>query len=208
MSADGATHPPLPLLAETADDLTPEFRVILVGQKRCGVRLERLYWRLLGDIAERQGQKRSRFIAEIIEAEGPNATNTASLLRAVVANTLNADRHRLVDLSQPKHFINLLQLAPVPAFAINREKKLLQANSEFIQLLRILGGNLAQSISADVIQLTLDTSTDELFAQLANASSTQCNYNIRLDNKQRRGRTKIVAVPPSPYTILIGYIVS
>lgn len=196
------------LLADADDDLTPEFKVILVGQKRSGVRLERLYWRLLEEIAESQGQKRSRFIASIIETHGAGAANIASVLRAVVVKAQDEERRRLGALNTPGHVISLLQQAPIPAFAINRQKKLLQVNPEFIQLLRILGGNLTENISADVIQLTLDTPTEDLFSALQSSSSVLCNYNIRLDTKQRRGRTKIVAVPPAPYSTLNGYIVS
>lgn len=191
-----------------SDDLTPEFRVVLVAKKRRGVRLEKIYWKLLDDIAKRRGVKRSRLIASIIEQEAENPKNIASILRGFVARTLEDERHASASQNSELFLINLLQQAPLPAFAINRQKKLSQVNVEFMQLLRMMVGNMTEKISADVVQLTLDTPTEELFSRLVDSVSTHCNYVINLDGRQRRGRIKIVAIPPSPHTMLVGYIVS
>lgn len=190
------------------DDLAPEFRVIVAAERRRGIRLERVFWRLLGEIAARRGQKRSRLVASIIENADSQWDNAASVLRCFVAQTLESDRAELTERADPKSVVELLQRAPIPAFAINRQKKLQQVNQEFIQLLRITAGDMSQRISADVVQLTLDTPIDELFVQLASARSVQCNYSIHLDARQRRGRAKVVAVPPSPYSSLVGYVIS
>jgi len=190
------------------DEHTPEFRVILAAGRRRGIRLERLYWRLLGEIAERRGLKRSRLVASVLEASDPATENTASILRCFAVDNIDAERSALVGRTSSNYVIGLLQQAPVPAFAINRQKKLHQVNPEFIQLLRALSGNPAERIHADVVQLTLETPIEELFQQLSDAKSAHTNYTIQLDTRHRRGRTKLVAVPPSPSQILVGYIVS
>lgn len=191
-----------------AADLKPEFRVVLVAQKRRGIRLEKLYWELLDEIAARRGERRSRLIASIIEREEGNPANIASVLRGFVALTLERERKQKEIQSSEKAFVDLLQLAPVPAFAINRQKKLSQVNQEFMQLLRVMVGNMTETISAEVVQLTLDTPTEELFSRLESATSTHCNYVIQLDGRKKRGRIKIVAIPPAPYSILVGFIIS
>lgn len=214
MSADGeadilaeAPFGDLDMVAE-GDELTPEFRVVVAGSRRRGIRLERLYWRLLGELAERRGQKRSRLIASVLEEAGSEAENAASVLRCFAIDAIDAERSSLVGRTSSNYVIGLLQQAPIPAFAINRQKKLHQVNQEFIQLLRITSGNTTQRIHADVVQLTLETPIEELFQQLSEAKSAHTNYMIQLDDKQRRGRTKLVAVPPSPSQVLVGYIVS
>jgi predicted DNA-binding ribbon-helix-helix protein len=189
-------------------DLAPEFRVVVAADRRRGVRLERIFWRLLGEMAERRGQKRSRLIASIIENAQAQSNNTASLLRSFVAQTLDSERAEFAERADPKTVIELLQRAPIPAFAINRQKKLQQVNQEFIQLLRATAGDVKQRISADVVQLTLDTPIDELFLQLATTKAVHCNYSLQLDARQRRGRAKVVAVPPTPSSTLVGYVVS
>jgi predicted DNA-binding ribbon-helix-helix protein len=195
-------------LTEVGDELTPEFRVIVTSRKRRGVRLERLYWRLLGEIAERRGQKRSRLVASLLEEADPTSDNAASVLRCFAIETIDAERASLVDRTNPAYVIGLLQQAPIPAFAINRQKKLHQVNQEFIQYLRAISGDAKQRIHADVVQLTLETPIEELFQQLGDVKSAHTNYSIQLDAKQRRGRAKVVAVPPSPSQVLVGYIVS
>jgi len=191
-----------------SDELTPEFRVVVAGSRRRGIRLERLYWRLLGEIAERRSVKRSRLIASVLEDADPASDNAASVLRCFAIEAIDEERSALVGRTTSSYVIGLLQQAPIPAFAINRQKKLHQVNQEFIQLLRATSGNSQQRIHADVVQLTLETPIEELFLQLGDARSAHTNYLIQLDTRQRRGRAKLVAVPPAPSQVLVGYIVS
>lgn len=204
MSAE-PDDPELPVEAG-GDERVPEFRVVTVGTRRRGIRLERLYWRILGEIAERRGMRRSRLIASVLESEDLGNDNAASILRCFALDTIDGERSTLVGRTSSSYVIGLLQQAPIPAFAINRQKKLHQVNQEFIQLLRGISGDNTQRIHADVVQLTLETPLDELFQHLSEAKSAHTNYLLQLDDKQRRGRTKLVAVPPSPAHVLVGYI--
>ena len=199
------THADLEPIVE-GDEHTPEFRVVVASHRRRGIRLERLYWRLLGEIAERRGVKRSRLIASVLEEADPAFDNAASILRCFAIDTIDAERSALAARTSTNYVIGLLQQAPIPAFAINRQKKLHQVNQEFIQLLRAVSGNPNERIHADVVQLTLETPIEELFQQLSEAKSAHTNYNIQLDTKNRRGRVKLVAVPPTPSQVLVGYI--
>lgn len=212
MNADNGQFPGASGEAACGDgangELIPEFRVVVAGGRRRGVRLERLYWQLLREIAERRGQKRSRLVARVIEDAGPLAENAASVLRGFVAETLKRERDTLAARAGEASLVSLLQQAPVPAFAINRQKKLQQINADFIQLLRVMSGNLSEKMSADLMQLTLDKPIDELFGLLGESGVTHCGYAIQLDDRRRRGRARIVAVPPAPFQIFVGYVVS
>lgn len=204
MSVDGDD----PERMDDGDERAPEFRVVTVGKRRRGIRLERLYWRILGEIAERRGVKRSRLIASVLENGDSGIDNAASILRCFAMDAVDGERSTLVGRTSSSYVIGMLQQAPMPAFAINRQKKLHQVNQEFIQLLRGISGDNTQRIHADVVQLTLETPLDELFLRLSDAKSAHTNYLIQLDSKQRRGRTKLVAVPPSPAQVLVGYILA
>lgn len=189
--------------------LTPEFRVINTGNRRRGVRLERLFWQVLADIAQSRGIRRSQLVGEILDEAGPGAENTASVLRVYAARELDQERRSLAARGEPGFVVNLLQAAPVPAFAINRQRRLQQVNPEFVHLLRVVSGNMAQKISADVVHMSLDIPLDQIFLQLTEAApSLQCGYTLTIDNKQRRGRAKVLAVPPAPSSVLVGYIIS
>ena len=138
------------LSAEGAE-LTPEFRVIVAGNRRRGIRLERLYWRLLGELADRRGMKRSRLIASVLEDTDSGSDNAASVLRCFAIDAIDSERSTLAARTNSNYVISLLQQAPIPAFAINRQKKLHQVNQEFIQLLRAISGDATQRIHADVV---------------------------------------------------------
>ena len=174
-------------LEAVGDELTPEFRVIVTGGRRRGI-------------------KRSRLVASVLEDADPASDNAASVLRCFAIDTIDGERSNLVGRTSTNYVIGLLQQAPIPAFAINRQKKLHQVNQEFIQLLRAISGNPTERIHADVVQLTLETPIEELFQQLSEAKSAHTNYTIQLDTKSRRGRVKLVAVPPTPSQVLVGYV--
>ena len=192
----------------SAEDLVPEFRAVTIAGTRKGFRLEKLYWRLLDELAHREGMRRSVLIASILDQAEASATNGASAIRSYVTRSIESDRDRASnELSQPK-IVRLLQQAPMPAFAINRERRLQMVNSEFTQLVRVTIGNMTEHVPTDTTQLKLDTRIEELFAQAETKGWTACNYHITVGDRSRRGRTKLVAAPPYPSTILVGYVVS
>ena len=186
--------------------IEPQFRVVTTGTRRRGVRLERVFWKLLDDIAERRGLKRSRLIGDVLEEAGENSESVASILRCFAASTIDLERSALVGRLNSSHTIALMQQAPVPAFSINRQKKLQQVNAEFMQLLRPVGEVTGVRPTADFVHLALDTPIDELFAAASAAPSTQCNYTLQVDDRRRRGRAKIVLVPTEKPDTLVGYV--
>lgn len=192
-----------------ADWIVPQFRVVTTGDRRRGVRLERVFWKLLDDIAARRGLKRSSLIAEVLENAAEGTESVASTLRCYAATTIDIERNTLLARINPQQMIALMQQAPVPAFAINRQKKLQQVNAEFMQLLRPTlnaGGPGAARNVADFVHLSLDTPIDELFHAARSAPSTQCNYTLQVDDRRRRGQAKIVLVPDDRLETLVGYV--
>ena len=210
MSVDGGdviTSGP-PSLAEW---IVPQFRVVTTGSRRRGVRLERVFWKLLDDIAERRGIRRSALITEVLGGQTDGSESVASTLRCYAATTVEVERGALQARNNPAQTIALMQQAPMPAFAINRQKKLQQVNAEFMQLLRpSLGSGSAASSGArnvaDFVHLSLDTPIDELFHSARSAPSTQCNYTLQVDDRRRRGQAKIVLVPDDRPETLVGYV--
>jgi len=184
----------------------PQFRVVTTGSRRRGVRLERIYWKLLEEIAARRGRKRGQLISDVLAASETGTESVASTLRCYVASTIDLERSALVRRIDPRNTIALMQQAPVPAFSISRQKKLQQVNEEFMQLLRPAGDVNTKRATAEYVHLGLDTPIDELFAAASAAPSTQCNYTLQVDDRRRRGRAKIVLVPSEKPEILVGYV--
>jgi predicted DNA-binding ribbon-helix-helix protein len=193
--------------SETIDIHEQVFRVISVGDRRRGLRIERLYWRLLDEIAATRGVKRSALLRELLEQRDDH-DNAASVVRCFVADTLEAERDAFRLRANPGQIITLMQRAPVPAFAINRQKKLQQVNAEFMQLLRPPEAGTTARGSAEHVHLSLDTPIGDLFAAAATSQETTCGYQLQVDDRRRRGRAKIVLVPgPVPDT-LVGYVLT
>lgn len=189
--------------------VTPQFKTVILNGRRKGLRLEKIYWKLLDAIAKRHEIKRSTLIAEILNADDVGNGNATSMLRCYIAEKLEQERDSLVQKLETFNAVNLLQSAPIPAFAINRQKRLLQVNPEFMQMLRLLSGKMSGVHSADSSQLTLETPVEQLFAELNTTSDwTQCNYSVRSEGRQKRGRAKIVPAPPFPASILVGYVLN
>jgi len=186
--------------------VAPQFRVITTGNRRRGVRLERVFWKLLDGIAERRGLKRAGLIREILEGSDAGTESVASTLRCYAAEFVDRERSGLVARLNPTQTIALMQQSPMPAFAINRQKKLQQVNDEFMQLLRPVASEGGARTSAEFVHLGLDTPIDELFRAVTTAPSTQCNYTLQVDDRRRRGRAKIVMVPSEKPDILVGYV--
>ena len=184
----------------------PVFRVVTTSNRRRGIRLERIYWKLLEEIAARRGRKRGQLIGEILDGSEAANESVASTLRCFVASTIALERGVLVSRLDPSHTIALMQQAPVPAFSISRQKKLQHVNEEFMQLLRPAGEASTKRATAEYVHLALDTPIDELFAAAAAAPSTQCNYTLQVDDRRRRGRAKIVLVPSEKPETLVGYV--
>ena len=189
-----------------SSSIEPLFRVVTTGSRRRGVRLERVFWTLLDEIAQRRGRKRAQLIAEVLDSTGESSESVASTLRCFVASTVDLERNALAARLEPKYTIALMQQAPMPAFSISRQKKLQQVNEEFMQLLRPVGEIGNKRATAEFVHLALDTPIDELFAAAAATPSTQCNYTLQVDDRRRRGRAKIVLVPGDRPETLVRYV--
>lgn len=203
MSVEAEEKPVAP-----SSDGEPVFRVVTAGGRRRGVRLERVFWEQLALLAEKRGMRPSRLAASVIEAADAEGDAVTSALRVYVARALAGEIQPAGRRFDEDELVRLMQLAPVPAFAINRQKQLKQVNAEFLKLLRLISGDMSGSVTPDRVHLTLDTPVDELFVLLAAAPSTVCTYSIQTDMRKSRGRARIVLVPSAHDGALVGYVVS
>ncbi len=207
MNADALGGGALLSASPTNEDIEPEFHAVTTGKRRRGLRLEKIYWRELDAIGQRRGLSRSRLITNVL-AGASDDQNAASVLRCYVVATVETERQELLEVAAVPHLLRLMQQAPVPAFAINRQRKLQQANAEFMQFLRAGAGEGVSRIAADTVHLALTTPIEQLFLQLKAAPfSAVCGYALRVEDRHRRGQAKVVAVPGAD-DVLVGYVLS
>lgn len=199
-------------LTNQRSDLTawsmPEFRTVPAGNTRKGLRLERVFWDALGVISARLGRKRSALIADVMQDANDRQLNATSAVRSFVAQTLMTELEQTAAQCDEEGYIALLQRAPVPSFAVDRNKRLLRANGEFSHFLRILFAQTSDGFPRHSVQINLETPVSRIFEILGKSGeSCECTMNVLLDTRARRVRTRIVAVPPYDPTALVGYII-
>lgn len=185
----------------------PEFRAVTVGGKRKGLRLEKVYWDALQHLAGKRNVKRSELIADVLSDPQLAGLNAASALRCFLMSQLQSENESLSRQLGEINVVSLLQTAPVPAFAIGRDRRLISVNPEFAQVVRVVSGNMSANHPPDASQLTLETPVSQLFAELnSGASSVRCNYLLSVEDRRRRGQAKIVRVPTYATSVLVGYL--
>lgn len=187
---------------------TPEFRTLTTKTGRTGVRLERAFWGALDYLSSRAGQRRSRFVADIVETANNAGINASSAIRSTAIDLLFHELEAVRPLVQTSYLVGLLQTAPAPAFALDRNKRLIQSNPEFLRYLRTANGAIAGGAMADGAQLSIDRPLNDLFDQLKPGESTECGISIRFGNRERRTTARILMVPPAPVRVLVGYVLS
>jgi len=187
----------------------PEFRTVSTEHGRTGIRIERVFWDGLDGLSRTQGRKRRELVGDIIALARAADLPVASALRCYVAAAQRAELDRLRELAGTVQAVRLLQAGPVPSFALNRQKRLLRANPEFVHYLRRMFAHPAVSVSPEVAQLSLDRPLGQLFEELADdGSATRCAVTIRVGDQLRRTTCRMVAAPPFPAQALVGFVLS
>lgn len=204
----------VPVLTEIVPDTNlveitrSEFRTLTTESGRTGVRLERVFWDALSQLSSDRGQKRSRFVTEIVEAANSLDINATGAIRSTTVELLLREVERLKPLSQTTAMIGMLQAGPTPAFALDHRKRLVQSNPEFLRYLRTVAGAFGVASAADAAQLSIERPLDSLFSDLKPGEIIECGISIRCGNRDRRTTVRILMVPPAPVMALVGYILS
>jgi predicted DNA-binding ribbon-helix-helix protein len=95
------------------------------------VRLEKAFWHALGVISAGLGLKRNKVIADVMQDAADRHLNVTSAIRSFAVHSLVSELERTRDLCGEQYFVSLLLQAPVPSFAVDRNKRLLKVNGEF-----------------------------------------------------------------------------
>lgn len=195
----------LPSMENFAPLTEPEFHTVMVDKKRRGIRLERIFWETLTLMAEDHGLKRAELINQIILDNSGQPENLASLLRCYVAYVSESSRSTAA--AQLREVIRQFQHVPVASFSIDRHKKLQQVNQDFVRFLRVISGSMNRDISGDVVKLVLDTPLEQLFDRLLGTSdAVECGYSVQVDDRKRRGVSKVTVVSARHEYALVGFI--
>jgi predicted DNA-binding ribbon-helix-helix protein len=182
----------------------PVFRTVLTESGRHGLRLEGAFWDAIARMAKVENRKTADLLRELLGQARPLGVNASSTIRSAVVKRLLDESNRIAPVATPLAVVKLMQMAPTPSFALDRNKHLVRVNDEFVRYLRTV---LSKSGPVEKAQLILDRPTEALFAELEPGMAIECGLSIRVDNHERRTQARIVIPPPAPATVLVGFII-
>ena len=191
--------------ATTDDWAVPIFRTVTTPTGRHALRLEGVFWDAIARLAEKEDRKTSDMMRDLLGTAENNGANLSSSLRSTIVRHLLEEDARLASLSAPLAAVKLMQMAPTPSFALDRNKHLVRVNDEFVRYLRTV---MARTGPVEKAQLRLDRPADAIFAELAIGTAIECGASILVDNHERRTQARIVIPPPAPASVLVGFILS
>jgi predicted DNA-binding ribbon-helix-helix protein len=172
---------------------------------RHALRLESAFWEALKVLAQQSNRRPNDLVREIIDTTRPDNINAARAVRSTVATRLLDEQRRMAPLAAPLAVVQLMQLAPSPSFALDRQKRLVRVNDEFVRYLRTI---VARASSPDSAQLTLDRHIEQLFAEIRPGTALECAMSIRVDTHERRTQVRVIVPPPAPANVLVGFVLT
>jgi predicted DNA-binding ribbon-helix-helix protein len=192
-------------VGSSEDWSVPIFRTVTTPSGRHALRLEGVFWDAIARLAIREGRKPTDMVRELLGTAEAGGGNLSSGLRSMVVKRLLDEDERLTPLLAPLAVVKLMQMAPTPSFALDRNKHLVRVNDEFVRYLRTV---MARIGPVEKAQLRLDRPAEAIFAELATGTATECGVSIQVGNHERRTQARIVIPPPEPASVLVGFILS
>lgn len=182
----------------------PVFRTISTESGRHGLRLEGAFWDAIARMAKLENRKTSDMVRELLGQARPSGVNASSTIRSAVVKRLLDEGARIAPLATPLAVVKLMQMAPTPSFALDRNKHLVRVNDEFVRYLRTV---LSKSGPVEKAQLILDRPAEVLFSELEPGMAIECGLSVKVDNHERRTKARIIIPPPAPASVLVGFII-
>lgn len=187
------------------DWATPIFRTVSTASGRHALRLEAAFWDALQALGQQSGRRPADLVREMLDIARPDNINVSRAVRSAVAKRLLDEQNRMAPLAAPLAVVQLMQLAPSPSFALDRQKRLVRVNDEFVRYLKTI---VVRAPSPDGAQLTLDRPIEQLFAEIRPGAALECAMSIRVDTHERRTQVRVVIPPPAPANVLVGFVLT
>jgi len=185
----------------------PEFRVVVRGGTRRGIRLERFFWASLKRLAESRKSTLGQVVEEISRVQ-PETGNLTSAIRVACARWLADQNAELRSLASLKVVNAILLACPSPAFALSSSKKILAFNPAFQMLIR---RQLPVGPGADArsdMKLALDLNVADVFLRLENNGDQPVitGFVIGAGDRRYRAQLSVVRAPVSEPELLLAFV--
>ncbi len=192
--------------ARASDDAELVFRAVSAGGERRGIRLERVFWTALAEVAAARGQSLGLLVGGIA-ASMPPGGNLASALRVAAARFLRDGLAEAQERSAPKLVFALLQACPTPAFALSADKRIVSYNRPFVAFIqsRFHAADPAEMLRG--LRLSLDMPLEQIVARLMQDPQAQVTtgYALGLAERRVRGQLRMALAPTAASPMAIAY---
>ncbi|QKD06557.1 hypothetical protein EB235_25215 [Mesorhizobium loti R88b] len=191
----------------TPEELGLEFRVVVRGGIRRGIRLERAFWISLKQMAESRKCTIGMLVDEIAESQHQTG-NLTSAIRVACIRGLGEENLTLKRLASIRTINAILVACPSPAFALSSSKKILTFNAPFQQLVRRQLPTGPNDDARQDLRLALDLNVADIFARLNANSETPVpsGFVIGAGERRYRGQLNAVRAPLVEQDLLMAFV--
>lgn len=189
------------------DDAIPVFRAVVALGARRGIRLEAIFWKTVSAMAAAYGRTLGQEVGKAVTSV-PEDGNLASTLRVQAAQWLVSRVAELERITAAENVFTIVHASPTPAFVLSTDKKIVQYNQPFLNLIR---ANLPAGEMKDVARatrLSLDTQLDQIIELLKNnpKAPVATGFALGIADRRVRGQLRLVLAPIAASTLVIAYI--
>jgi len=194
-------------LPVSLEDVVPEFRVVVRGGNRRGIRLERFFWTALKRLALSRGSTLGQTVEEI-SSLAPETGNLTSAIRVACARWLAEENTELKKLASLRRVSALILACPSPAFALSSSKKILAFNPAFQLLVRRQLPVEPSDAGRHDLKLALDLNVADIFVRLAadGDKPVVTGFVIGAADRRYRAQLSIVRAPMSEAEVLLAFV--
>lgn len=163
-------------LAAAIGNQAPKPRIVQHRGRRYSIRLEPVFWQSLDALAERQGLRLGRFVAE--RAETYRGANFASYLRVICM--LDAGQSLARASLRPSHggLVDLVAGCPSPGLILSRHRTIVTYNEGLEQWLGPTHKPLAGAELTSVMQVRTRRPLNEIWDGMLNGELARADVNV------------------------------
>jgi predicted DNA-binding ribbon-helix-helix protein len=193
----------------TNEDFSAIFKAIKTDTGRHGIKMEKMYWDVIEDIATNTNSTVSSVVADA-EVDYPEQSNLTSKLRLICLSTIKYNFARMQLIANEGQTKNLISACPTPVLALTADKRLFFFNEPFLRYIHSHFSIPKSDNLTSKLRLLLDVQIDVLIEKLVENGNqrVQVGIAIGLDDRRIRSQMNVLLAPLLKQNVIIGYLYS
>ena len=155
---------------------TPKPRIVQYQNRRYSIRLEPVFWQALESLAEREGMRLGRFIAEL--AARYNGNNFASHLRVISMVESERALAQASLLPTQDNILGVVRACASPGLVLSRYRTILAHNDGFLEWLGAPEESLTGADLTSVIQVRTRRPLNDLWLDMVAGNVASADANV------------------------------